>query len=96
MNLNLTDLLLEETDSIEQDRIRMQIGKAPLTKWGKKYIADNPQVNQRPKNRNYPIKTNYSVFLDYYTLYPNHEGKLEEHPDNYHYDPIIENALDRF
>lgn len=94
--LELAYFIMEETDSIEQDRIRMQIGKAPLTKWGKKYIADNPQVNQRPKNRNYPIKTNYSVFLDYYTLYPNHEGKLEEHPDNYHYDAIIENALDRF
>ena len=74
----------------------MQIGKAPLTTWGREQIADNPQDNQQPKNRNYPIQTGYSVFLDYYTLYPDLEGNLQEHPDNYHYDPIIENALDRF
>lgn len=94
--LDLAYFIMEEADSIRQDRIRMQIGKAPLTTWGREQIADNPQDNQQPKNRNYPIQTGYSVFLDYYTLYPDLEGNLQEHPDNYHYDPIIENALDRF
>lgn len=94
--LALACFIMEENDSIQQDRMRIQTGKKPLTSWGRKYIADNPQVTQQPKNRNYPIKTGYSVYLDYYTLYPNHDGQLEEHPDNYHYDAIIGNALDRF
>lgn len=94
--LDLAFFVMENTDSIQQDKIRMQVGKAPLTKWGKKYKAENPQVEERPKNKVYPIESNFSVFLDYYTLYPNLEGILEEHPDNYHYDTIIEKALDGF
>ncbi|MBO7067871.1 MAG: L,D-transpeptidase family protein [Bacteroidaceae bacterium] len=93
--LELAFFVMENTDSIQQDKIRMQIGKAPLTKWGKNYKAQNPQIG-RPKNKVYPIESNFSVFLDYYTLYPNHKGELEEHPDNYHYDTIIEKALDSF
>ena len=87
---------MEDLDSIQQDRIRMEIGKAPVTQWGKKYRAENPQIEERPKHKTYPIESGFSVFLDYYTLYPNKEGTLEEHPDNYHYDTIIENALDSF
>lgn len=94
--LDLAFFVMENLDSIQQDRIRMEIGKAPQTQWGKKYRAENPQEGERPKNRTYPVETDYTVFLDYYTLYPNHEGTLEEHPDNYHYDTIIENALDCF
>lgn len=93
--LDLAFFVMENLDSIQQDKIRMEIGKAPLTQWGKKYKEQNPQAD-RPKNKTYPIETNYAVFLDYYTLYPNREGTLEEHPDNYHYDTIIENALDCF
>ena len=94
--LDLAFFIMENLDSIQQDRIRMEVGKAPLTEWGKKYRAENPPTGERPKNRTYPVETNYAVFLDYYTLYPNREGILEEHPDNYHYDAIIENALDCF
>ena len=94
--LDLAFFIMENLDSIQQDRIRMEVGKAPLTEWGKKYRAENPPTGERPKNRTYPVETNYAVFLDYYTLYPNREGILEEHPDNYHYDTIIENALDCF
>lgn len=94
--LDLAFFVMENLDSIQQDRIRMEIGKAPVTQWGKRYRAQNPQAEERPKNKFYPIESDYSVFLDYYTLYPNYRGTLEEHPDNYHYDPIIENALDSF
>ena len=79
-----------------QDKIRMQVGKTPLTQWGKRYKAQNLQTDERPKNKIYPIKSDFSVYLDYYTLYPDLDGTLEEHPDNYHYDTIIENALDKF
>lgn len=94
--LDLAFFIMEDLDSIQQDRIRMEIGKAPVTQWGKKYRAENPQIEERPKHKTYPIESGFSVFLDYYTLYPNKEGTLEEHPDNYHYDTIIENALDSF
>jgi len=94
--LDLAFFVMEDADSIMQDKIRMQIGKKPLTQWGKKFREDNPQTEERPKNKVYPIDTNFFVFLDYYTLYPNTEGILEEHPDNYHYDTIIEKALDSF
>lgn len=94
--LDLAFFITENTDSIQQDKIRMEIGKAPLTQWGKKYRADNPQTVESPKHKVYPINTNFTVFLDYYTLYPNTEGVLEEHPDNYHYDTIIEKTLDEF
>ena len=94
--LELAFFVMEDADSIQQDKIRMQIGKAPVTQWGKKYRAQNPPTGERPKNKIYPIESGFSVFLDYYTLYPNYDGTLEEHPDNYHYDAIIEKALDKF
>lgn len=94
--LELAFFVMENLDSIQQDRIRMEVGKAPLTQWGKRYREENPQAAERPKNRVYPIESGFSVFLDYYTLYPSYKGTLEEHPDNYHYDPIIEKALDKF
>ena len=94
--LDLAFFIMEELDSIQQDKIRMEIGKAPVTQWGKKYKAQNSQAGERPKHKTYPIESGFSVFLDYYTLYPNREGELEEHPDNYHYDAVLEKALDRF
>lgn len=94
--LDLAFFVMENADSIQQDKIRMQVGKAPVTKWGKKYREENPKIEERPKNKVYPINSNFSVFLDYYTLYPELDGTLVEHPDNYHYDAIIENALDCF
>ena len=93
--LDLAFFVMEDLDSIQQDRIRMEIGKAPKTQWGKRYKAQNTQTEQA-KNKVYPVTSDFSVFIDYYTLYPNHEGTLEEHPDNYHYDTIIENSLDSF
>jgi murein L,D-transpeptidase YcbB/YkuD len=94
--LDLAFFVMEDADSIMQDKIRMQVGKTPLTQWGKRYKAQNLQTDERPKNKIYPIKSDFSVYLDYYTLYPDLDGTLEEHPDNYHYDTIIENALDKF
>ncbi|MBO4841609.1 MAG: L,D-transpeptidase family protein [Bacteroidaceae bacterium] len=94
--LDLAFFIMEDLDSIQQDRIRMEIGKAPVTQWGKRYRAQNPQTEEKPKHKFYPVESGYSVFLDYYTLYPNREGVLEEHPDNYHYDTVLEKALNRF
>ena len=94
--LDLAFFIMEDLDSIQQDRIRMEIGKTPQTQWGKKYRADNPQTGRQPKHRTYPVESGFSVFLDYQTLYPNREGVLEEHPDNYQYDTIIERVLDSF
>lgn len=94
--LELAFFIMENMDSIQQDKIRMEIGRAPVTQWGKMYKAQNPQAGARPKNKSYPVESGFPVFLDYYTLYPNREGVLEEHPDNYHYDTIIEKALDSF
>ena len=94
--LDLAFFIMEDLDSIQQDRIRMEIGKAPVTQWGKRYRVQNPQTEEKPKHKFYPVESGFSVFLDYYTLYPNREGVLEEHPDNYHYDTVLEKALRRF
>ena len=94
--LDLAFFIMEDLDSIQQDRIRLEIGKAPVTQWGKRYRAQNPQTEEKPKHKFYPVESGFSVFLDYYTLYPNRGGILEEHPDNYQYDTVLEKALKRF
>lgn len=94
--LDLAFFIMEDMDSIQQDKIRMEIGRAPITQWGKRYRAQNPQNSEKPKHKTYPVESGFSVFLDYYTLYPNREGVLEEHPDNYHYDTVLEKALRKF
>ena len=42
--LELAFFVMENLDSIQQDRIRMEVGKAPLTQWGKRYREENPQA----------------------------------------------------
>jgi len=89
--LDLAIFLMDKPDSIIIDKMRMAIDKAPLTHWGKQYLAENPD-HQRLGS--YTYKPTIPVFLDYYTLYPNLKGELEEHPDVYHYDEELEKLLD--
>lgn len=88
--LDLAIFLLDKPDSIIIDKMRMAIDKSPLTQWGKRYLAENPD-HQRLGS--YTYKPTVPVFLDYYTLYPNLKGELVEHPDVYHYDEEVEKLL---
>lgn len=89
--LDLAVFLMDKPDSIIIDKMRMAIDKPPLTQWGKRYLAENPD-HQRLGS--YTYKPTIPVFIDYYTLYPNLKGELQEHPDVYHYDEEMEKLLE--
>ncbi len=73
-------------DSLYVDRIRMSIDLKPLSRRGENYQKDNPEAE--------PLRIlqfkETPLWLDYYTLWPDTGGILQEYPDTYHYDTEIE------
>ncbi len=90
MELALFLLGEKAKDPLYVDRIRMSIDRKPLSRQGKRYQEDNPEAE--------PLKTLHfkkptPLWLDYYTLWPDTSGTLQEFPDTYHYDAEIEKRL---
>jgi murein L,D-transpeptidase YcbB/YkuD len=88
--LDLALFLMQEPDSILEDKIRMAIDLKPRTQWGKRLLSENPNA-KKLGSYTYPVST--PVFIDYYTLYPDLKGHLVPHPDVYHYDEEIDKIL---
>ncbi len=88
--LDLALFLMQEPDSILEDKIRMAIDLKPRTRWGKQLLSENPET-QKLGSYTYPVPI--PVFIDYYTLYPDLKGRLCPHPDTYRYDEEIDKIL---
>lgn len=88
--LELALFLLGEADELTIDRIRMTIDLPPLSPRGQSYLKRNPEGKPLSGQR-FPHAV--PLWLDYYTLYPDSEGHLQEHPDSYGYDTALEKAL---
>ncbi len=87
--LDLAVFLMDKPDAYTIDRIRVAIGKKPLS--GK---AQDSEVRELGS---YSYSPAVPVYLDYYTLYPDpRTGELKRHADNYGYDKEIEKILNQF
>ncbi len=90
--LDLALFLLGEKakDPFYVDRIRMSIDLPPLSTRGKRYKKENPEAESW---KTLYFKEPTPLWLDYYTLWPDTCGTLQEYPDTYHYDKVIEKEL---
>ena len=79
-------------DEFTIDRIRISIDLPPLTARGKRYKETHPDATPMGY---YKFPESTPLWIDYYTLYPDARGTLQEHPDTYHYDTEIEKYLNR-
>lgn len=91
--LELALFLSEMSDEEEIDRLRLTIGREPLTEYGRRLREQNPDKKWMSR---ITLDAKPHVYLDYYTLYPSPTtGLLEQSSDHYGYDALIEKALDQ-
>ncbi len=91
MELALFLLGEKAKDPFYVDRIRMSIDLEPLSRRGQEYQENNPDAEPWKQLH---FKEPTPLWLDYYTLWPDSTGTLQECPDTYHYDTEIEKLLD--
>ena len=92
--LELAVFLMDDPDEFTIDKMRIAIGKKPLSEKGLKQLEDEPDYEGMSS---YSFSPSIPVYLDYYTLYPEPlGGNLKEHADNYGYDKEIEKILQQF
>ncbi len=92
MELALFLLGEKAKDPFYVDRIRMSIDLKPLSRRGKRYQESNPEAEPW---KTLHFKEATPLWLDYYTLWPDTTGTLQDFPDTYHYDAEIEKQLNR-
>ncbi|MCF0198273.1 MAG: L,D-transpeptidase family protein, partial [Bacteroidaceae bacterium] len=83
-------LLGDDASEWTIDRIRMAIDLPPLTERGRQFLEENPDFEPL---HSLSFRRPVPLWIDYYTLYPDADGTLREHPDTYGYDQVIANAL---
>ena len=83
-------LLGERPSELYVDRIRMTIGKQPLSEAGRRLKESGAQPL-----RSHSFKERAGLWIDYYTLYVDREGELREAADTYGYDGAIEGGMVR-
>lgn len=92
--LDLATFLMDDPDDLTIDRIRIAIGKTPLSEAGKKLKAEKPDYEGL---KTFAYDPSIPVYLDYYTLYPDAKTQeLQTYPDSYGYDKEIEKILNQF
>ena len=91
--LDLAVFLMDNPSDLLIDKIRVAIDKSPLTDEGRSYQAKTIPENYM---KSYSYDPSVPVYINYYTLYPNEEGKFREYSDVYKYDGPLKKALDEF
>lgn len=91
--LELALFMMDEPTPLFIDKLRIAIGRDPLTESGRQY---QEETEEEAYMQNHYFKPSIPVFLDYYTLYPRPDGTLRAYKDVYGYDKAIRDALDAF
>lgn len=89
--MELALFLLGDPEEEYVDQIRVSIDLAPLTPRWQRWVEENPE-HKAPLS-SFKYSPAIPIWLDYYTLFPSPDGILQEHPDNYGYDKVIEELL---
>lgn len=90
--LDLAVFLMKEAQPDVIDRMRIAIDLPPLT-------AEGRQMQNDPDSKKmsvYHYSPTVPLFIQYYTVYPNPDGELENYPDPYGYDEVLQKKLNAF
>ena len=91
---DLARFVLDNPDEWLLDRIRIAMGRPAETERGQQYVQSHPDTQERLKLIGYvPVKPRVPIYIIYYTLWPDTDGRLETWPDVYGYDDVVWNHL---
>ncbi len=99
--LDLAIYMLSNKDEWTIDKLRISMGFAPKTSAGKEWLKEKNQklagVENPPRYHSLithkEVSPKVPLFITYYTMYYDQEGRLQTHPDIYGYDAMMVNAL---
>lgn len=90
----LAVFLLDNPDEWLLDKLRISMDIEPETDKGRKYIAD--EGSNTKLVRSLAVKPHVPLFITYYTIYPDMDGRLNTFPDVYGYDRVMEQHIKPF
>ena len=85
----LAHFVLDNPDEWLLERIRIAMELKPETEQGKNYVATHDEEERKKLIGYVPVKPRVPLYIIYYTMWPNHEGTLQEWPDVYGYDKVL-------
>ena len=88
----IAEFVLPQADEWTLDKMRLSMDLKPKTEQGREYKRQHSGAIRLINNQS--VEPKVPVVIDYYTLYPNLKGELQEHPDVYHYDKEVEKLLE--
>ncbi len=94
---NLAQFVLGDKDEKLLEDIRESMGLNEVDETTE--IPDDKALTNKPqkvKMRTLDIKPSVPLFITYYTLYKDEQGKIEDYPDVYGYDSVISIAIKPF
>lgn len=92
--LELAIFLMDHPDETAIDKLRMEIGLPPLCE--EKAQKEEEEEEKTPKVGVRRLTTPIPIFLNYYTVYPNSNGGVDNYPDIYQYDEALLKKLKAF
>jgi murein L,D-transpeptidase YcbB/YkuD len=96
--LKLTEALVNDTSEV--DNIRMEVGLKPVSaKDTSKYKAIQARraaAGFELKSKYIGLKPDMQLFIDYYTCWPDENGKLVFYYDLYRMDAVLEKAMGKY
>lgn len=104
---DLALFLWRQDDEWERDKLRISMGMEPLTEKGKKYVEKEMErrgMKHDVKQMQAPmrlinvqrIEPPVKLYITYFTLYPADGDRLENYPDIYGYDDVIQQEIKPF
>lgn len=92
--MELAIFLMDHPDETAIDKLRMEIGLPPLCE--EKAQKEEEEEEKTPKVGVRRLTTPIPIFLNYYTVYPNSNGGVDNYPDIYQYDEALLKKLKAF
>lgn len=86
------EYLLETDDDWLLDKLRISMDIKPKTDRGKEFVKENEGDDLKLVKR-LNVEPKVPVFILYYTIYPDHNGKMTTYPDVYDYDEVLSEII---
>ena len=91
---DLAVFMLDDKDESLIDRMRYSM-TVKYAQGARQQADDDVQVDKKRLVHSVPVKPEVPVFITYFTIYPDADGRLVDYPDIYGFDAALLNCLDK-
>lgn len=91
---DLAEFMLADADDWLLDKLRISMGLQPKTPRGVEYVTDENRSTTLV--RSLAVKPCVPLYITYYTMFPDPDGRLRTHPDIYGFDDVIYDNIKPF